>query len=301
MATLSSQISMNAPAGATDYISIRGTRLDLAEMVDPRLFDSSHREYLRQELRNAQPFEHVVVDGWFNIKLLRLVREEFDLYPFRDDRNMDQKHEKVARKERYEKTVRSPRYPVLGPASGIYFSLVYSVWFTNLLTFITGVDELIVDQTLRHGGLHESRNGGKFKIHRDFERNDRNGLLNKMVLLTYLNENWNPDWHGAIELWDAKREGCVRKVEPEMGRSILMRNGPVSFHGHPAPMMLPEGVVRRSLASYYYANEDHWKWHRGQTSSLYLAPEGLDRFTQWAKGLTVPAVWDAMTRIFKWK
>jgi hypothetical protein len=26
----------------------------------------------------------------------------------------------------------------------------------------------------------------------------------------------------------------------------------VSFHGHPEPMKLPKGVVRKSLALYYY-------------------------------------------------
>jgi hypothetical protein len=286
------QIEMNAPVGAADYISIRGTRLEFAELVDPRLFDVRHREDLRQQLRIAQPFEHLVVDGWFSVKLLKLVREEFDLYPFHDERNVQQK---------YEKTIRSPRNPVLGPASGLYFSLVNSGWFANLLSFITGVDELIVDHTLRNGGLHESRAGGKFNIHRDFERNACTGLKNEMVLLTYLNEDWNPEWNGGLELWDAKREKCVRKVEPEMGRSILMRNGPVHFHGHPVPMTIPEGKVRRSLATYYYVNEKHWKWHRGQTTSLYLSPEGFDKVKQWAKRVTPPVVWDTLKRVLMLK
>ena len=89
---------------------------------------------------------------------------------------------------------------MLGPASRIYFVIVNSGWFTELLSSLTGVQELVVDQTLRFGGLHESRRGGKFSIHRDFERNACTGLKNEMALLTYLNEHWEPQWNGANRL-----------------------------------------------------------------------------------------------------
>jgi hypothetical protein len=271
-----------------DFVSIRGIQLDLSKLVDPRLFDAAHRAELRQQLQDATPFEHLVLDGWFSPDLLKLAWEEFDLYPFRDERET---------KSKYENTVRSPRNPVLGPASRLYFDVVNSGWFTELLSAVTGVTELLVDQTLRNGGLHESRRGGKFSIHRDFERNACTGLKTEMVLLTYLNETWDPSWNGALELWDADRGQCVRKIEPQLGRSVLMRNGPVNFHGHPTPLAIPEGQVRRSLASYYYSNAVGWNRHRGHASSVYLYVDRSDRVKQWAKQATPPLIWDALRRI----
>src|SRR5258706_3287850 len=268
-----------------DFISIGATRLILRDLVDPRLAQMGHREALRQQLHDAQPFQHLAVDGWFSPDLLKLIREEFDLYPFQDER---------PGQTNYEKTIRSPRNPVLGAASRIYFDIVNSGWFTELLSFISGVEELVVDQTLRYGGLHESRRGGKFSIHRDFERNACTGLKNEMVLLTYLNENWDPQWNGALELWDPDRGQCVRKIEPQMGCSVLMRNGPVNFHGHPSDLAIPEGQARRSLASYYYSNAVGWNRHRGHSTSVYLYVDGRDRVKQWAKQTTPPFIWDAV-------
>ena len=227
-----------------DAIEIRGTRLPWRELVDPRLFDPAHRAALREQLHGAQPFQHLVVDGWFHPDLLRLAREEFDLYPFVDGRDKDLVQ---------EDTVRSPRNPVLGPAAATYFGIVNAGWFVALLSDLTGVRELIPDPTLHNAGLHESRPGGRFAVHADFERSACTGLRNELVLLTYLNEDWNSAWNGALELWDATRKACVGRVEPELGRSVLMRNGTTHYHGHPTPLAAPPDRPRRSLASYYYS------------------------------------------------
>jgi hypothetical protein len=271
----------------SDFLCIRGTRLNWDELVDARLFDADHRTLLRQELQVAEPYGHLVVDRWFHPELLRLAREEFDLWPFDDWRDLDRA---------YENTRRSPRYPVLGPATATYFAIVNAGWFVALLSALTGVKELIADPTLHNAGQHESRCGGKFAIHRDFERSACTGLHNEMVLLTYLNEGWDPAWNGALELWDADRARCVRKVEPDLGRSILMRNGPTHYHGHPTPLAVPAGTVRRSLASYYYGPPGP-SARRERTASVYLGLQRFDRFKQVARQLTPPIVWTQLKRL----
>ncbi len=97
------------------------------------------------------------------------------------------------------------------------------------LSLLTEVDELLVDTHLYGGGLHEIKPGGRFGIHRDFDRHIRSGLHNEMVMITYLNKSWQPEWNGALELWDPTATRCVTSVEPEFGRTILMRHGPVAF------------------------------------------------------------------------
>jgi Rps23 Pro-64 3,4-dihydroxylase Tpa1-like proline 4-hydroxylase len=141
--------------------------------------------------------------AWFNPLLLELVLEEFDLYATRDWRNENSK---------YETTRRSLMGAQFGPASQLYFGIVNSGWFATLLSQVTGVEDLIPDVTLYGGGLHETRNGGKFGIHRDFDRQRRTGLRNEMVFITYLNKGWKPEWRGALELWDKKSIACVTKL-----------------------------------------------------------------------------------------
>ena len=240
----------------------------------------------RARMREAQPYPHLVVDGWFAPELLRGAREEFDLHPFHDGRDLDR---------RYENTIRSPRHPTLGPACQTYFAIVHSGWFLALLADVSGVPEPIADPSLHNGGLHESRRGGHFRIHADFEASACTGLRSEMVLLTYLNPGWDPAWGGALELWDTNGTTCVRRIEPELGRCVLMRNGPRHFHGHPTPLNAPEHQVRRSLVSYYYTSRIGVGAPR--TDSRYLQVDRLDRLRRVARDLTPPLLWRGLRRL----
>ena len=92
-------------------------------------------------------------------------------------------------------------------------------------------------------------------MHRDFNFHHETMLTKALVLLTYLNRDWKPEYCGALELWDGERNQRIKKVEPVFGRSILFRHSDRSFHGHPTPLAPPPGRTRRWLASYYYMND----------------------------------------------
>ncbi len=64
-----------------DYLSIRGVRLPIDELVNRALFVPEHRQRLRHRLLDASPFPHLVLDGIFHPDLLDLVAEEFDMLP----------------------------------------------------------------------------------------------------------------------------------------------------------------------------------------------------------------------------
>jgi hypothetical protein len=272
--------------GGDDHVRIRGTRLDLAELVDRRLFDPAYAASLRAPLLGAQPFPHLVLDGWFNPRLLDLVHEEFDLFPSAE---LEANHTKR------ENTFRS-RSTAFGPATSLYFSIVNAGWFVDLLSDATGVANLVPDAKLHGGGLHESRRGGSFHIHRDFDHHPRTGLYNEMVLLTYLNHDWDPQWNGALELWDATASRCVKRIQPEFGRSVLMRHGLGSFHGHVDPLAPPPGRTRRSLGAYYYSNRLR-RVDLEERHSTYLVNDRADRAKLLLKGLTPPLLWRALQNL----
>jgi hypothetical protein len=230
-----------------DAVTIRGRRLVLADLVSPQLFDAEYIAALTQRVAEARPFRYLNEEGWFNPVLLELAREEFT------DAGTAGWTEWAGR---HQHTFRSPQKMPFGPATFLYFSLVNSGWFADILSTVMGVPDLITDAQLYGGGLHESRNGGRFGIHRDFDRHPRTRLTNELSMMTYLNKDWNPAWGGALELWDEHQKACVLSIEPDFNRTVVLCHGPTSFHGHPHPLQMPEGVTRRSLSSYYYSNPE---------------------------------------------
>lgn len=275
---------------AESFVTIRGRRLDLDDLVDKRLYDENYLQGLRERLLSAKPFQHCVEDGWFNPILLELVYEEFE-----------NKEDPAWRAftDKYQDTRRWVVGSKLGPASQLYFSLVNSGWFARMLSYITNVDELVVDVQLYGGGLHETKPGGHFGIHRDFDRHIRTGLHNEMVMITYLNKHWQPEWNGALELWDPTASKKVTSVEPEFGRTILMLHGNSSFHGHPGALTPPEGVVRRSLATYYYSNRFAEADRKARKSSQFLFFSKLDRMVGIGRAVIPPGLRKVLSRALK--
>jgi len=271
------------------FVTIRGRRIDLDDLVDKRLSDETYLQNLRERIQSADPFQHFVEDGWFNPVLLELVLEEFEDKPWK------------AFTDKYQDTRRWPVGSKLGPASQLYFSIVNAGWFVRMLSGLTGVEDLVVDVQLYGGGLHETRPGGMFGIHRDFDRHVRTGLNNEMVMITYLNKDWQPEWHGALELWDPTATRKITSVEPQFGRTILMRHGKSSYHGHPQALTTPEGVVRRSLATYFYTNRFAETDREARESSQFLFWTGADRVRRFGKAVMPPILWDLIYNLRRGK
>jgi hypothetical protein len=274
-------------AVSDNSITIRGTRLPIDELVDAQQLAPDNALRLRASMAAAQPFEHLTLAGLFNDRLLELVQEEFELYA-------DRPWSRALTK--YEDTFRSAPGSALGPAAQLYFWLVNSGPFTDFLSAVSGVGSLIPDPQLIGGGMHETRTGGHFGVHRDFEVHVNNGLANAMVLITYLNKDWPPSYQGFLELWDAKRQECVKKVPPDFGLSLLMRHGPSSYHGYLAPLNAPPGRARRSVASYYYVNKDAAN-QVASTVSKFLFTTKADLATAFIKQFVPPILWKSFKKL----
>jgi hypothetical protein len=73
-----------------------------------------------------------------------------------------------------------------------------------------------------------------------------------MNVIIYLNEQWQDEWGGFLELWDRKMTAPVKSVAPLFNRCVVFNTDADSFHGHPDPLATPADVKRRSIALYYY-------------------------------------------------
>jgi len=267
---------------SADYVCIRGVQLPLAKLVDRSFFAPERCAQLREQLANAKPFPYLVLEGLFHPALLELVAAEFDELPKTGWTDV---------KTKYESTRRSVPGVSLQPASQLYFDIVSSGWFTEWLTSITGVPYLLTDPKLLGGGLHESREGATFAVHRDFYRHRDLGLRNAMVFITYLNKGWDPDWGSALELWDKKADRCVTSVQPEFGRTILLPHGPVSYHGHTKPLHTPDGRPRRSVAAYFYTSPLFGKHPGDESASKFMRTTQIDQAKVIARMIVPPFVW----------
>ena len=271
-----------------DFVSIRGVRLLMDQLVDASFFTPEATQRLREQLFAATPFPHLVIEGLFNPALLELVREEFDGHAAEAWKDV---------KSDYESTRRSQLGAALGPASQIYFNILESGWFTRWLSEVTATPYLLTDPQRFGGGLHESQVGGAFAIHRDFNYHPHVGLKNEMVCITYLNHDWQDAWGGVLELWNAKDGQCQARVRPEFGHTLILPHGPASFHGHPGPLCPPEGVKRRSVAAYFYTSPKAGQQDPEEAVSIFMHTRRADRLKKAVRLMTPPVIWRAVKRL----
>jgi len=79
---------------------------------------------------------------------------------------------------------------------------------------------LIPDPYLEGGGMHCIGTGGFRKVHTDFNWHRKLRLHRRLNLLVYLNDDWNEEWGGDLELRDDRVSRCERRIAP-----IFNRNG----------------------------------------------------------------------------
>ncbi len=132
------------------------------------------------------------------------------------------------------------------------FAFFNSAPMLQFLEGVTNIRGLLPDPYFSGGGLHETSNGGLLGIHADFRVNESLQTLRRVNLLIYLNKDWQDAYGGKLELWDREMTAMVKSVTPIFNRCVIFNTDEDSFHGHPDPLTMPEGVTRRSIALYYY-------------------------------------------------
>jgi hypothetical protein len=130
--------------------------------------------------------------------------------------------------------------------------------FVEFLGTLTGIEGLMADWTMDGGGLHQTLRGGHLNIHADFTtHHSHEDWARRVNILLYLNQEWHDDWGGELELWDRDMEACRAKVTPKGNRMLVFTTSFDSFHGHPDGLTCPPDAARRSMALYYFTQEEH--------------------------------------------
>lgn len=205
-------------------------------------------DHLATSYSQAQPFPHVVIDDVLTDEGFRAAVRDF---PPVDDKFW--KGYLHVNETKYSNTEADSWEPALNQIAKEFTSPE----FVAFLERLTGIDDLLPDWSMDGGGLHQTLRGGHLNIHADFTtHHEHENWARRVNILLYLNEEWHDDWGGKLELWDKDMTACQAKVTPGPNRMLVFTTSVDSFHGHPDGLTCPDGVARRSMALYYFTEEE---------------------------------------------
>jgi Rps23 Pro-64 3,4-dihydroxylase Tpa1-like proline 4-hydroxylase len=212
--------------------------------VRPRWdFDAERVSVLRAEYLAVAPWPHLVLHDPFSADLLHRVRTEIGcLERARMRGSHTRRHEKLEMSDREQ----------LGPATRALQDYLDSPPFVAFLSAVTGVEELLADEMHYAAGVHETPQGGRTMVHRDFAHHPVTRLHHRVNVLVYLNPGWQDDWGGQLELWRADMSELGASIQPLFNTMVVWETHAGTPHGLPSPIGGPPGTSRLALASYYY-------------------------------------------------
>lgn len=206
-----------------------------------------------QEYTAAEPFPHIAIPDFLPEASLERVMEDFPTPESISDWRRADALDDAGRVAQVKKLGYSNVLKLAPPLRALIAEL-NSAPFLSHLSKLTGIPHLLPDPTLSGGGIHQYLPGAVLRVHADFNRLGGYELDRRLNLLLYLNEDWQPEWGGDLELWDRDMRQCVRKIAPLANTCVIFSTTSDSYHGMPEPLACPAGVTRRSLALYYYTN-----------------------------------------------
>jgi len=145
-----------------------------------------------------------------------------------------------------------------------------STEFLGLLSDAFEMPNLLADDQLVGGGIHETGPRGHLDVHVDFNFLADRDLHRRLNILVYFNKDWKPEYGGEIELWDADVKVRDHAFLPIFNRCVVFETNEVSYHGVTA-VKCPEGRARKSFAAYYYTREAPAHWTGEAHSTIFKA------------------------------
>ncbi len=211
------------------------------------------RDALREKVRTSQPVRNFCIDNFLDESFAGSVLASFPTYE--EAAKVGRTFAAVNEKGKIQVTDSSS---FAEPIAELNRTLA-SPEFLELLSDVFEMPNILADDALIGGGIHETGPRGHLDVHVDFNYLSDRQLHRRLNILVYFNKDWRPEWGGNIELWDAAVKNCVHSFTPIFNRCVVFETNDISFHGVTA-VKCPEGTARKSFAAYYYTREApaHW-------------------------------------------
>lgn len=211
-------------------------------MINMQNLEDSLRSF-----KGNKPFDHCIVEDFFEEKIAISLSEEF--IDYNSDKWFYYKNPIENKKALNDWNI----FPNLTYKA---FALLQN---TDFLKTISNAikEELIVDHGLHGGGWHMHANGGNLNPHLDYSIHPKLGLQRKLNIIIYLSQELDSNQHGGhLGLWSNDKETnqpdkLVVEIEPLFNRAVIFDTTQMSWHGMSRMLSVPDGVYRKSLAIYY--------------------------------------------------
>jgi len=232
---------------ANSFVTDKVDGFDIGHLVNKRYINDI--DNLANDYSTNKPFKHIVFDDFFDEEYLKKVLSEFPDLQGKNDK------EKISYANARERKLTGKGELNFGMMTKILMHYLNSEPFLLWLQKLTGIEEtLISDPYFCGGGFHEIKQGGYLKVHADFNRHYTTMLDRRINMLIYLNEDWEEEYHGDLQLWTTDMSECVKRIFPKFNRVVIFNTDDFSYHGLPDAVECPEDMSRKSLALYYYSN-----------------------------------------------
>jgi hypothetical protein len=220
-----------------------------SSMIQPDVL--SNAPGFRREFQQATPFRHVAIDNFLDPAVAEGLLAYFPRF---DPAKALNEYGEVGRKAVVE------RVRGISAAYRDFYRYINSAPFLDAMSELTGIPDLIADETLFGGGTHENLDGQSLDTHLDFNIDERRMLHRRVNLLVYLNKEWEEAWGGSIELhsdpWTPKADQ-VKAFLPLFNRAVIFETNEYSWHGFKR-IRLPEAkkqLSRKSFSIYLYTKD----------------------------------------------
>src|SRR5262249_17045361 len=90
--------------------------------------------------------------------------------------------------------------------------------FCEMLAEVFAIPNLLPDEELVGGGMHQTGARGHLDVHVDFNYIEERQLHRRLNILVYFNKDWKQEWGGNIELWDKDVNVCHHSFSPTFNR-----------------------------------------------------------------------------------
>jgi hypothetical protein len=239
-----------------------GPSLDYAEAR--RIGESLSADYCF-----AEPFPHIILDNFLPKAVIDLASENFPKAALKSDKTFEMGYAGLHKRQILPDDCNG--------AARELFHFFNSRPMIEFLEGLSSIQGLVPDPFYAGGGYHETTTGGKLGIHADFRIEERAHLHRRMNVIIYLNEDWKAEYGGALELWSRDMSKKCKEALPIFNRCVIFNTDADSYHGHPDPLTTPEGVLRRSIALYYYtASKEIYKEIPNNSTIYHARPSDHD-------------------------
>jgi Rps23 Pro-64 3,4-dihydroxylase Tpa1-like proline 4-hydroxylase len=201
--------------------------------------DSLHKEFI-----GAAPWPHVIIDNFLEPETAKRISAAFPPIG-----KMKARLARLLEARSYDARIEDEDRSIVD-----VFEALHSERFTKFVEIVTGVSDLDPDRALVGAGLHQGARGSYLRVHADHNTHPSDpSRFRRINVMVYLNEHWQANWNGDLELWDRGAVACRTRIEPIFNRCAILSVDDTAFHGY-GPLRVPQHVTRKALAAYYYSN-----------------------------------------------